>query len=338
MWDIRPPKLNSNNHEISNRSKIQHHASATVHKEKKRFLSAGWIILIIVLLIIITPVIYYFYAVNIPVGNSNKNIALEVVEGESTTEIADNLAEKHLIRDSYSFSLYVYLNKITLLPGIYYLTDSMNYNAIVDPIKKGISEENKVTIIEGLSREEIAQLLEKNDIVTSKDFMQASEGKEGYLFPDTYRFKKDIRAKEIVDILFNNFKTKTASLNPTTDDVILASIIEREAKYDEDRAKIAGVYKNRLDSGMKLDADPTVQYAKGNWEALKVSDYSSTKSPYNTYLNKGLPPSPICNPGLASIKAAVNPEEHDYLYFLTKNDGTVLYAKTLEEHNANKKK
>jgi len=89
---------------------------------------------------------------------------------------------------------------------------------------------------------------------------------------------------------------------------------------------------------MKLDADPTVQYAKGNWEVLKVSDYSSTKSPYNTYLNKGLPPSPICNPGLASIKAAVNPEEHDYLYFLTKNDGTVLYAKTLEEHNANKKK
>lgn len=296
-----------------------------------------WIFLFLIIIICL-PIGWYFFCTNVAIGNSDKNIAFEITEGETTFDIAENLKEKGFIRDIYSFLIYVYLYDIKLIPGIYYLHTNMNIAKLVEPISKGKIKEYKVTIIEGWRREEIAEMLAKNKITTQEEFMKASEKKEGYLFPDTYRFSIDIKAGEIVEKLIENFYKRTEGLNVSQDDLILASIIEREAKKDEDRAKIAGVFKNRLDAEMKLEADPTVQYAKGNWGILKLADYDGVKSPYNTYLYKGLPPGPICNPGLASIKAAVNPEKNDYYYFLHLDDGTTLYAKTLEEHNLNKQK
>lgn len=123
-------------------------------------------------------------------------------------------------------------------------------------------------------------------------------------------------------------------MNLSRQDVIIASIVEREAKFDEDRPKIARVYLNRLELGMKLEADPTVQYAKGSWDAIKLSDYQNVNSSYNTYLHAGLPPGPICNPGLESLQAVLSPDSNDYLYFFHKTDGHAVYSKTLEEHRS----
>ena len=136
----------------------------------------------------------------------------------------------------------------------------------------------------------------------------------------------------------DNFKRRTAGLAITSKTVIIASIVEREAKKDADRPIIAGVYLNRLNSNIKLDADPTIQYAKGSWAAISVSDYQNVNSPYNTYLHAGLPPGPICNPGLKSIEATLSPTDTTYFYFLTTPDGQAIYSSTLAEQNANIKK
>ena len=178
--------------------------------------------------------------------------------------------------------------------------------------------------------------------------MIASEGKEGYLFPDTYRISAKASANEIIEKLTNNFKQKTAG-DVSQDVLTLASIVEREAKQDNERAKIAGVYQNRINIGMKLEADPTVQYGKDTnnakglvdfkyWQPISLADYTGVDSKFNTYLNAGLPPAPICNPGLKSIKASLNPEKHNYYYFFHLADGTAIYSKNLAEHNANKLK
>lgn len=327
-WHQRKNKIyNASNYKLADNQSDNHQP-----KSYKKWL----IILAILLLPIILAVSWYFFNVNIAIGHSNQNQAFEIISGETTLDIAQNLKDKKLIRGTYSFGLYVYFNNFKLVPGIYYLRQNMNFAQILDLISKGKVQENKITIIEGLRREEIANLLEKNNIAAMQDFLRESEGKEGYLFPDTYRIAVDATAKDIVKIMTDNFQTRTQGLEVDIDDLILASIIEREAKHDEDRPKIAGVYLNRLSKKMKLEADPTVQYGKGSWEPISVSDYTNIKSPYNTYLNKGLPPAPICNPGLDSIKAAVNPEKNDYYYFVSMSDGTTLYAKTLEEHNQNK--
>jgi len=135
----------------------------------------------------------------------------------------------------------------------------------------------------------------------------------------------------------SNFTERTKDYQPSKDDIILASIVEREAKNDEDRAKIAGVFINRLEKNMYLGADPTIQYAKGDWELLTSKDLK-IDSPYNTYINKGLPPTPICNPGLESIKAVKNPEKNGWYYFFHLQDGTTIFSKDAAEHDANKAK
>jgi UPF0755 protein len=202
-------------------------------------------------------------------------------------------------------------------------------------------EDVSLTIVEGKRREEVAELLEKKNICTAAEFLVASQGKEGYLFPDTYRFFPNTPATEVVKALVDNFSKKVEP-TPTSEQLILASIVEREARNNSERAAIAGVYSNRLRIGMKLDADPTTQYAKDTlaylpgqsfsfWGSITQADYRNVISNYNTYLKAGLPPGPIANPGVESIKAAMSPAEHDYLYFLHKGN-ELLFSKTLAEH------
>lgn len=202
-----------------------------------------------------------------------------------------------------------------------------------------------ITIVEGKRREEIANLLQEKGICTASAFLAASEGKEGMLFPDTYRFFADTPATEVVTDLTDNYARKTRELNPTPEQLVLASIVEREAERDADRAAIAGIYNNRLKVGMKLEADPTVQYSKDTltfaaagkpttykfWSAITQAEYKSVKSDFNTYLITGLPPAPIDNPGIKSIEAAVHPAQHSY-YFLYYKNGVFMPSKTLQEH------
>jgi UPF0755 protein len=202
-----------------------------------------------------------------------------------------------------------------------------------------------VTIVEGKRREEIAAQLAAAGVTSYTSFLKASEGKEGQLFPDTYRFFPNTDAFEVVAALTVNHQTKAGDLGATADQLTLASIIEREAINDAERPIIAGVYQNRINRGMTLDADPTVQYGKDSnayvrfpeppsfsfWGTITRADYRGVISPYNTYLYPGLPPTPICNPGRKSIQAAITPTKHDYLFFAHRN-GELLLSKTLLEH------
>ncbi|MBU6389230.1 endolytic transglycosylase MltG [Patescibacteria group bacterium] len=207
----------------------------------------------------------------------------------------------------------------------------------------------QITIIEGKRREEIAVQLQKAGICSASDFLAYSTGYEGYLFPDTYRFFPNTSAADVVKEMYANYQKKIGStLHPSRDQVILASIIEREAENDTDRPLIAGVFTNRLAIGQKLESDATVQYAKDSQEIAGLSpDKLSTfvfwqnivpddiklNSPFNTYGAAALPPAPIANPGRASILAAMNPAHHNDYYFLYKN-GQLLLSKTLAEHES----
>jgi UPF0755 protein len=202
-----------------------------------------------------------------------------------------------------------------------------------------------VTIIEGKRREEIAAQLAAAGVTDYDGFMTASATTEGTLFPDTYRFFPNTPATEVATKLTTTYTSRVSALKPTRDQLILASIVEREALRDADRATIAGVYANRLRIGMAMQADPTVQYAKDSigysktsqpktfafWAEISRADYRSAISLFNTYLQTGLPPAPICNPGISSIAAAISPASHDYLFFGYKDD-KLLLAKTLEQH------
>lgn len=219
----------------------------------------------------------------------------------------------------------------------------------------------KVTIPEGWRREQIAALLQKDAVTMAADFLDATKNDEGHLFPDTYFFYAATPANTVRDKMLAVYKQRVA--NTDTNTLIIASIVEREAGNASDRPKIAGVYWNRYRLGMALDADPTVQYAKDTnnlnqalkgvtkptdyattlrnfkfWSMITLADYNNVQSSYNTYLQAGMPPGPICNPGVASIEAAQNPTQHSYLYFFTTSDGAAVYSKTLDEHTKNKAK
>ncbi|HEV8229646.1 MAG TPA: endolytic transglycosylase MltG, partial [Candidatus Limnocylindria bacterium] len=185
----------------------------------------------------------------------------------------------------------------------------------------------------------------KNTVLAGMD---AKAPLEGYLFPDTYFMRPDASAVAIVDLLLDTFERKAgtalrvASAERKTsiyDIVKLASIVEREARDRAESPTIAGVYQNRLGIGMKLDADPTIQYALGDGRELALDDLK-LESPYNTYLVAGLPPTPICSPGLAALEAAARPASVPYFFFVAKADGTGdhAFATTIEEHEANRVK
>lgn len=208
----------------------------------------------------------------------------------------------------------------------------------------------EVTIIEGWRREQIAALLAKNNIVDQEEFLAVTENLEGKLFPDTYRFFPNSKAEDVVKKFTDNFQEKTKDLGTISqDNLILASIIEREAGSNSERAKIAGVYLNRIRDGMMLEADPTVQYARDNnelskvnlikftfWQPITKDDTVLIDSNYNTYRVKGWPPAPIANPGLSSISAAVNPDHHPFYYFFHAEDSQIVFSRTLADHNYNK--
>lgn len=268
-----------------------------------------------------------------------------VKKGEGVSSIANNLQEQKLIRNALVFRILVYQKGLArkIQAGDFRLDPKMGPLEIAQSLTHGMLD-RWVTIPEGLRKEEIADKiavgLEGEDSAFNKtEFISLTKNLEGQLFPDTYLFPKEIDAPKVVTMLTANFKKKTASLNPDKEALILASIVEREAKYDVDRPVIAGILLKRLNEGWPLQVDAAVQYAVGDAEDWWPNNLTKldlqTKSAYNTYLSRGLPPGPISNPGLAAIKAALQPKETDYWYYLTGNDGKMYYARTIEEHNAN---
>lgn len=297
--------------------------------------------------LLLTPFIFVLLAtgvavwflVNTKAVSNDKNFKdFLIIRGSGASQIGNKLQKEGLIKNSLTFKIYTQATGAAgrIQAGEYRLTPSMSLPEIVNQLKRG-PVEIWVTIPEGLRRDEVATRFANSlgkDETFEREFLAFSEGEEGYLFPDTYLFSKTASASAIVNKMARTFDGKTSGMDLTRDQVILASLIERETKTAEERPIVAGILVNRLGIGMALQVDATIQYAKGNWEPVTSAD-KKINSPYNTYKFAGLPPGPIASPGLSSLQAAANPADTDYFYYLHDSKGKIYYARTLAEHNEN---
>ncbi len=285
-----------------------------------------------------------------PANKNDQTPKIFIVEkGQGVRAIAKNLKDEKLIKDQIAFFL---LTKQTGLDnkiqaGSFRLNPSMSAQEIAKALTVG-TEDVWITIPEGQRAGEISDALEKVMPNYDPSWYKKLEANEGYLFPDTYLLPKEADIDTVISIMTNNFEAKyetidTSKVNLTKAQIVtLASLIEREARHDEDRPMVSSVIHNRLNIGMKLDIDATLQYIKGydnsqeKWWSSNITNADKTSnSPYNTYNHAGLPPAPISNPGLTSLQAAVNPANTDYLYYITDKNGINRYAETLDQHEAN---
>ncbi len=310
-------------------------------------------IITVVVLILVFVIISVFWWQNgvLPVNSQNNSPKIFVVEnGQGVREIANSLKKEGLIRYPVIFFL---ITKQTGLDkkiqaGDFRLNPSMNAYEIAESLTHGTLD-IWVTIPEGYRAEEIADMLEEKIPNYDQSWRQTLNQNEGYLFPDTYLMPRDADVDTIISIFKNNFQTKYDSVKSLktnnlseSQTLILASLVEREARLEEDRPLVASVIYNRLSIGMKLDIDATLQYILGYqedekrwWKKGLTNEDKKINSPFNTYTNPSLPPRPISNPGLSAIKAALNPAETNYLYYITDQNGKNRYATSLEGHNAN---
>lgn len=308
---------------------------------------------------------YLYYTAGI--GAVDKVAAAEkqivIAKGSGLKSIAGTLEKENLIKDSLIFELYCKLNDKSdnIKAGKYSINTSMSVPDIVEVISNSsnaIVDTIKFTIPEGYKLDQIVEKLSSLGVVSREEISAALDAKkynysfigqipdrekklEGYLFPDTYEIYKDATAEDIIDKLLGRFdkvfteeyRNRAKELGMSVDQVVvLASIIEREAKLDNERKTISAVFQNRLKKNMLLQSCATVQYLfKEQKEVLTYKDLE-IKSPYNTYINTGLPPGPIASPGLKSIEAALYPEDVDYLYFVARNDGSHIFTRTYSEH------
>ena len=286
-------------------------------------------------------------------------INVKIREGLSTAEIADRLAEKDIIGSSLKFRIlsriYGYDDK--LRPGSYTFTLGMTDEEVFAKLLTGEKRLVQFTVPEGFGVKEIAARLESLDLVDKEDFIKAATdftpydymrkhkdvfyASEGFLFPDTYTVESDVEIEEILNLMAENFDAKlTRSMRLQAekmdlsiyDLITLASLVEREVRFPEDRAIVAQVLLKRLSMNMPLQTDATLQYLMETpKEEVSIAD-TQIDSPYNTYQHVGLPPGPIANPGLASIEAVLHPADTDYLYFVADRTGHNHYAHTYEEH------
>lgn len=301
------------------------------------------LIIISIFLIGASGGVYFYFQQELsrPIAPNKNEVIFEVKSGLGLWKIARDLKEQKVIFSPLAmvvFAAYSGESK-KMQSGIYKIDGRATIPQVVNKIAEGIVWKHKVTIPEGWSWWQISDILiSKNIIENAAQFQKEARQNEGELFPDTYDFLPGESVDSIIKKMKDNFTKKTTGKQVTREVVILASIVEREAKRDEDRPKIAGVYLNRMKKGMKLEADPTVQYAKGSWEPITKDDYQNVNSPYNTYRVSGWPPGPICNPGIKSLEAALLPAASDYFYFFHLKDGTTIYSKNEDEHNQNKAK
>ncbi|HET9947180.1 MAG TPA: endolytic transglycosylase MltG [Patescibacteria group bacterium] len=276
-----------------------------------------------------------------------------VAEGSSLRQIANNLVSAGLIKNSFAFTFYMKLNGLDskIQKGNFEIAPSLD-SAHIATLLTSTNQDIWVTIPEGKRADEIADIL-KTKLPTYNDTWRSKlKLEEGYLFPDTYLFPHDSTVETVISVMENNFSKKwqeavsqqTNKLSKQ-DAVIIASILQREAPSGEDMKKVASVIENRLAIGMALQVDATVQYALGYqlsqdtwWKKNLTVEDIHTSSPYNTYAQPGLPPTPISNPGLEALEAALSPADTNYLYYISDSHGVMHYASTLDQHNANIRK
>jgi UPF0755 protein len=336
------------------------------------------IFLIFVILIFSFFLFYFWYSIYFPIeSGSKREIVFEIKRGEGGKEISKNLKKEGLIRFAIPFRFYIYFKGVArrLQSGFYLLSPSMTIPQMVEKFVKGDVIKEKITILEGWNKREIAKYLEEKGILKAEDFLEKTKliywkGKydflkeieapdlEGFLFPDTYfvehstnfAIAKNVgltKEEKIIKKMLDNFDKKlTPQLREEISHqgktifqiVTMASMLEKEVKDFEDKKLVSGILWKRLESGIPLQVDATITFLTGKKTTQIPLEDLQIDSPYNTYKYKGLPPGPICNPGFDSILAAIYPEKSDFWYYLSTPDGKTIFSKTLQEHNIAKAK
>lgn len=307
-------------------------------------------------------------------GKEDKQIELTVKKGMSVKDISELLDEKGIIDHPVIFESYARLRKKDsgFQAGDYMLNSNMSYDRIITAMRMGntVKEEVTITFYEGMTLGEIADLLEEKKVCDADEFIEITENGEfvyefidmmpeselrfrrleGYIFPDTYNFYVGENVTSVARKFLKNFQTRVMGMYNEIQDagmtldeaVILASIIQKEAGNEEEMARVSSVFHNRIDNtaaGLPmLQSDVTINYVESDIKPYQTRSTQEIYDAYNTYVCTGLPTGPICNPGIDAIKAAIDPEDTDYYFFVTDVNGKYYYGKTLDQHYSNVRK
>ncbi|MDX9738817.1 MAG: endolytic transglycosylase MltG [Candidatus Dojkabacteria bacterium] len=304
----------------------------------------------------------YYSTLETPNSDSSEKVVLEIEKGEPLESIIDDLITAGVLKEKWAtyFEIYIKLNKLApkIQAGVYDIPKNLNIKEIAQMIQSSKEQGVWITIPEGLRKDEIANIIaseyEKIDGTnfSKEEFLRLTEDPqyiqslaipypltdlEGFLFPDKYSFSVNTDTQSILGILLTNFKNRVG-FTDTYEDIIVASMVEREGYTSEDRPMIADIIQRRNKEGWLLQIDATLLYPKKDWKSpITVAD-KQDDNPYNTYKRQGYPPTPICNPGLAAINAVRNPKPNQYYYYIHDASGNPHYAETLTEHNQNVQK
>jgi len=304
----------------------------------------------------------FFFDIMHPVPGRNQTALVDIPRGKGFLAIVDTLGDKGVIRNKVFFFLLALSRGAALhiKAGEYEFPPDISPSAILDKLVKGDIKRYRVTIPEDLTVQEIADRLAQSGLIDPKYFIDLSKDAvflsslgidgdsiEGYLYPETYSFDRSMGAREIMTLMVDEFrkhitpamKNRARTLGFTLHEwVTLASIIGKETGYGEEKGLVSAVFHNRLKKGMKLQSDPTAVYAIKDFNGPIKRRHLDSASAHNTYRINGLPPSPIANPGLDSLQAALHPAEVNYLYFVSKNNGTHFFSSNYITHHRAVKK
>jgi len=324
------------------------------------------ILFFLLLLLVILGGVYIWQGIYLPINqNSKEEVTFSIKKGEGTKEIAVNLEKEKLVRVATLFRIYTIFTGVSgkLQAGEYLISPSMTIPEIARKFVSGNVIEEKITIVEGWNLTDIAEYLggkgfKKEEFLelTQKDFSGTydflkdkpkSLNLEGYIFPDSYKIRKEETIEDIINKTLQNFDKKIMQelrqeiekQNKTIFEIItMSSLLEKEVKTPEDKKIVSGILWKRLENNMPLQVDATISFITGEKPVNISIEETKIDSPYNTYKYRGLPLGPICNPGIESIIAAIYPENSDYWYYLSTPEGKTIFSKTLEEHNIAKNK
>ncbi len=337
---------------------------------KKTIMILALLIVLIMLGLLIGG--YFYIANNLqPVDDISETI-VEIPSGSNLTQIAETLEDEEIVRNASIFRYYARFTGYNgnLQAGEYMFSGEVSPDDILEKIARGdvVDSSVKFTIPEGLRADQVAERLDNQGLGDKDKFMELMDDREkwdywflgevdenskifleGYLFPDTYRIEADASEQEVIETMLNQFDENFSNefrelkegLKFNIDELMtLASIVEREAVLTEEQEKIAGVFYNRLSSEIYLEACATVEYVLQENKPVLSDEDTEIETPYNTYQNSGLPPGPIASPGLSAIEAALEPAEHDYMFFVARHDGSRshVFSETYQEHENAKEK
>lgn len=301
----------------------------------------------------------YNEIIETPNSDSTDKVVVTIDEGQAVDSIIDQLIEKGILKESWKVYLQAYLkfNDLgsNLQAGTYNLPKNLNIVEIIESLQHAQSQDVWVTIPEGLRKDEIANILAEEltkydstsfsteeflSLTTDQEYISQFElpeqvkDLEGYIFPDKYAFSRETTTESALTKMVENFVSKVGT-EDSYEDIILASLVEREGYTSEDRPVIADILERRLAEGWLLQVDATLLYPVQDWKHTITQVDKDSDNEYNTYKHPGLPPTPICNPGIESINAVRNPEANTYYYYIHEDNGTPHYSRTLTEHNNN---